>query len=309
VRRALLLPNPYASGFTGDRFRRVVSVLRETFALETAWADNPTAASSLAAGAAADGVDVVVAMGGDGVVHHAARGLVHSPTALGIIPAGTTNVLARILGIPGSAVAAAEALSGYEPLLPTLGAVTAEGAQRTEHHHALFAFGVGFDAAVVEQADRSPHSKLTFGSVHYARTAVTQVVRGFRSRPPNLRVECDGRRFDAVAVMVQVHDRYTYFGKLPLFITRTPGPGLTALAIERITPWRAAQIVPRAVLTRSLEAAPGCGVMPIETELAVEADPPSPYQADGELLGTASRFVVRPAPGALRILAPAPAGP
>ena len=57
-------------------------------------------ATQIAASAVEDKVDVVVAIGGDGTINEIARALVHSETALGIIPCGSGNGLARHLRIP-----------------------------------------------------------------------------------------------------------------------------------------------------------------------------------------------------------------
>lgn len=57
-------------------------------------------AEEIAREAATAGIDIVVAVGGDGTVNEVARALIHTNTALGIIPCGSGNGLARHLQLP-----------------------------------------------------------------------------------------------------------------------------------------------------------------------------------------------------------------
>ena len=68
-------------------------------------------AEKIAATAAKEKVDIVVAIGGDGTINEIARSLVHTDTALGIIPCGSGNGLARHLHIPMEPKRALEVLN------------------------------------------------------------------------------------------------------------------------------------------------------------------------------------------------------
>ena len=111
MRRLLLLANPSASGFTGALYRTVVETLSASFSLDTEWPNGPDDTLRLAASAAENGYEIVAAMGGDGVVHHVANGVAGTAAALAIIPAGTTNVTARIFGLPHRPKRAAAAIA------------------------------------------------------------------------------------------------------------------------------------------------------------------------------------------------------
>jgi diacylglycerol kinase family enzyme len=304
MRRLLLVANPSASGFTGAVFREVTAILSETYDVTAAWPDNPEEARHAAEDAAAVGYHAVVAMGGDGVVHHVGNGLVHTDTALGVIPVGTTNVVARILDLPKNPKKAARALATAQPVRIPVAHIATESPGAARSEYALFSLGVGFDADVVTIAEQRPYSKVRFGSIHYARTAVGRLFGHYRTKPPNLRVECNGDGVDAVTLLVQVHDLFTYFGRIPLAISHDPVDGLTAAAIERVAPVPAAGILGRLSLRRDLGAMKGVTIWQNFHKLVVQADPQAPFQADGELLGSTGGLEVTPVPAALLVLTP-----
>jgi len=67
---------------------------------EFTFTTGPGDATQLAVKGSAEGIDIVTAVGGDGTVNEVASGLINSNTALGIIPLGSGNGIARSLGIP-----------------------------------------------------------------------------------------------------------------------------------------------------------------------------------------------------------------
>ena len=201
MRRLLLVANPSSSGFTGALHRDVLATLDEEFEVDPVWPENPAAARQRAADAAAAGFDTVVAMGGDGVVHHVANGLIDTQTSLGIIPAGTTNVVSRINGLPRNPRKAARGLLGASPFPSPVVHIETNSEAGARSEYALFSVGMGFDADVVEVAERRPHSKLWFGSVHFARATIGRVLGPYRRKLPNITVEVGGEQARAVGAL------------------------------------------------------------------------------------------------------------
>ncbi len=300
--RLLLIANPAASGFTGALHREVVGILGRSYDVAPIWPDSADQARQAAAHAAEGDYDVVAAMGGDGVIHHVANGLAETGLPLGLIPVGTTNVLARILGVSGRSRQAARRLAEAQTAVPVdVAHIAFEGPGGTRRSvYGMFAVGVGFDAAVVEAAERRPDRKLYFGGLYYARSALGTAAR-FRHRPATLRVEAEGLRADGVAAMVQVHDTYTYLGPRPLGVGPWTPEGLTALVLPRVDVRTASAVLPRLLTNRSLDGARGAQVWSGLSKLVVEAEPAALLQADGELLGMAAAVEVSPARRALWI--------
>lgn len=301
---AVLISNPSASQFTGGLFRQVVSELSKSFDLTTEWPTSPADTSRESLEAADAGVDAVFAMGGDGVAHHVANALVGTDTAIGIVPAGTTNVLARILGVPLKPLDAVRAAADFEALPTRVVRVDAETALGPRTRFATFSLGVGFDADVVSVAETRPYAKLRFGGVHYARTAVGRLLSTWRTHLPHLRLTCDGEQFDGVVALTQVHHPYTYFGRVPLHLTTERVDGVATLAASDLGVVKSSEIFTRAALGRKHREATGTRLWSAYERLTIEAEPSTPFHADGELLGMASHLTITPQEDALLVLRP-----
>jgi YegS/Rv2252/BmrU family lipid kinase len=113
--------------------------------LEVQVANSSTEATE-AASQAARWATVVVAVGGDGTVADVATGIFGSPAALGIIPAGSTNIVARSLGIPAQPAAALALLGGDYRL-------RAIDVGRSDDRSFLHIAGAGFDAELFGAAN------------------------------------------------------------------------------------------------------------------------------------------------------------
>lgn len=301
--RVVVIANPVASQFTGGIHRDVMSTLARTHDVEALWPASTTETSEAAARAARDGASVVVAMGGDGMVHHVSQGLVGTGVALGIIPVGTTNVVARLLGVP-SRPARAVKMIDRAPGARSIGVVrvSLDRGTTTTVHYAIFAAGFGLDAEVVVEADRDPYRKYRFGSIHYARTALGIGLGRFPSQKPHLEVTAGDRSASATTALVQFRDVYTYFGKLPLRVAPEAPDPMTVLIMGRLKRRRIPRIVINATGKRSLGSVPDMDVWAGVTRLDVRADPPVAAQADGEALGLVDGAGVEWVPEALKVI-------
>ena len=303
--RIVVVANPSASQFTGGAHRTVMSVLGRVAEVESVWPETPADAEIKTAQAVENGARVVVAMGGDGIVHHVAQGLVETDAALGIIPVGTTNVIARLLGVPTKPVKAARLIvEGEEPPL-TMGTarmILTRGSVETTHH-AVFACGFGLDAAVVLEAEKDPYRKYRFGSLHYARTTLGVAFKDFPRRKPHVRVTHGDSEEMGIAALLQFRQVYTYFGAIPLRVSPERPDPMTLLMISRLRRRRIPGIVTKLLRNGELDTVPEMNVVPHVKRIEVTADPPVAVQADGESLGLVDGGMVEWVPGSLRIVA------
>lgn len=94
--------NPISGTHAKDEIPGIIAktIDKEKFDYQVKLTEYAGHAADITRQCVADGTDIVVAVGGDGTVNEVARSLVHSSTALGIIPCGSGNGLARHLCLP-----------------------------------------------------------------------------------------------------------------------------------------------------------------------------------------------------------------
>jgi diacylglycerol kinase family enzyme len=107
----------------------------------------PNMAGAMARAHIAGGADLIVVAGGDGTINEAAEGIIGTQVPLGILPAGTANVLATEMKLGGSLEKVARRLGELRPRRISVGHITCDGG-RVARHFLLMA-GVGLDAHVV----------------------------------------------------------------------------------------------------------------------------------------------------------------
>jgi YegS/Rv2252/BmrU family lipid kinase len=297
-RRVVAIANP-AAGLRrrGDPARKAIEAFRRVdprARVDVIHTERPGDAKRIAARAASTGADLVLAVGGDGTAHEAANGLLGTRTALGVIPAGTMNLLARVLGLPIDPEAAARRLAlsaHFREVRPGRAGETAF----------LLMAGVGFDAWVLRELLAAVRGKIRF------RDYVRGALAGLRTYPfPSLRVQL---RDEAIECHSAVIGRAPLYGG---FLRPTPRADLSRDRFEVC-----ALSGGRGTLARAL-AAMGTGAhsaregarfrFAVEVEIEVEAPgAPIPFQLDGEPGGTLpARFEIARETLRLAALTPSP---
>jgi diacylglycerol kinase (ATP) len=191
-----------------------------TLWLETA-AEDPGRAMTRQA--VAEQVDLVIGAGGDGTIRYVADGLAHTGIPLGLVPAGTGNLLARNLDLPLDEVEAIEAALSGQLRRIDLGRITVD--DRAPEHFAVMA-GIGVDAMIMDETNEDLKNKV--GSAAYFVAAAKALGR----LPIRVKVQQDNNRpVRRHAMLCVIGNVGTLRGNLTLIPDASPDDGLLDLYI------------------------------------------------------------------------------
>lgn len=305
--RALLIVNPAATTTTARGREVLLRALASELKVEVAETSHRGHAAALAVRAMREGLDAVVALGGDGTVNEVVNGLLTDGPrddlpALAVVPGGSTNVFVRALGLP------TEPYDATGQILEALRAGRTRRVSLGQADDRWFTFnaGLGFDAEVIRRIEKRRRAGEPVTHAKFVRAALAQYAAADR-RHPMLTLERPGE--DPVErlhyALVTNTAPWTYLGDrkvqpspeasfdtgLDLFAPRSMGIVFTLRYLRRalldLTPLRSRRLL------RVHDAA----------EFTLRADRPVPFQVDGDWLGERRSVRFRAVADVLRVIA------
>ncbi|TFV92450.1 diacylglycerol kinase family lipid kinase [Blastococcus sp. CT_GayMR20] len=340
--RALVVVNPAATTTTEKMRNVLVGALASELKLDVVQTNHRGHARELAAQAAAEGIDLLVSVGGDGTVNEVVNGILDKGPAphlpmLAVVPGGSTNVFSRAIGRSRDPIEATaeilDSLRAGRTRLVSLGTASASGCSAapveggdpataaadadadaarhdddwTPPRWFVFAAGLGFDAEVIARVEaQRARGRRSTGAL-YVREATSAFLVGRERRRPAMTLQLPGQPplEGLFLCLVSNVSPWTYLGARPV----NPSPeasfdsGLDVFAMGRMGPLRMLHTL-RQTLAREPDAR-GRGVHRWHDleELSLTASRPQGWQVDGDHLGTATGLRLTHVPAALRVVA------
>jgi len=201
TRRILLIANPSAAaGRASGRWENLLGSLKKRqLKVDYALSNHPRHAVDLARDAAGK-YDVIAAVGGDGTMNEVANGILFSnrnDTALAVVPLGTGNDLARLIGIRTVEDSLDALAQGATQVIDAIEVSCCEQGKTAKHYALLYA-AVGFAGEVGKHT--TPTIKGIFGQRFCYSIGFFLALLRFES--PNMRVRCDEREFNGRMFLV-----------------------------------------------------------------------------------------------------------
>jgi diacylglycerol kinase (ATP) len=296
--RVAVVFNPATGGGDTSGRKRDTQQALEAAGLGVLWLETTPEdpGQGLTAKAVAEGVDLVMAQGGDGTVMACVTGLAGTDVPLAVLPGGTGNLLATNFDIPADLEGAVDvALHGDRVRLD----VAAMDGDRF-----VVMGGIGFDAAMLRDAD--PKLKERVGAVAY----VVSGLRNLRRRATRFRLRLDDRPpLERTGQGVLVGNLGRLQGGLPVMPDARPDDGQLDVAVlqtRTVADWLA---LAARVLLRRRRKDPQLETFQAR-RVEVHCDRRQPVERDGDPLDTPrDHLVIEVVPKALTLCVPPAKGP
>lgn len=163
-------------------------------------------------------VDTVVAVGGDGTINEVVNGMANSHARLGIVSAGTVNVLSLELGLPSQVERACSVIAGGKTKAMDVGWV--------DDRRFLLMMGAGIDAQTIKNLD--PKSKKRYRELAFISTGLRT---GLSAQPQIFRVKVNGLEY--LSTFLVAGNSRNYGGRFGITTDADPTDGLLDVLIFR----------------------------------------------------------------------------
>ena len=294
--RVAVVFNPVTGGGDTAGRKRDTQEALEGAGVDVLWLETTKEdpGQGLTAKAVAEGVELVMAQGGDGTVMACVTGLAGTDVPLAVLPGGTGNLLATNFDIPSELDDAVQvALEGDR--------VRLDVAAMDDDRFVVMG-GIGFDAAMLRDAD--PRLKEHLGAVAY-------VLSGFkhlRRRATRFRLSLDDRPpVERIGQGILIGNLGRLQGGLPVMPDARPDDGLLDVAVLKTRTLLDCLALAARVLTRRRRKDPQLELFQAR-RIEIHCDTPLPVERDGDPAEARDHLVVEVVPGALTLCVPSAKG-
>ncbi|UCZ51980.1 diacylglycerol kinase family lipid kinase [Bacillus shivajii] len=186
-------------------------------------------------------VTTIIAVGGDGTIHHVANELAYQDVSLGVIPAGSGNDFARSLGIPMDWMKALKRILINETRQVDL--------LHTGKQYCLTVTGIGLDGMVAKNVNRSSYKRylnhFKLGGLSYA-FCLLETLKSYQPTDIELTIDGETQKFTDVW-LVAVANAPNYAGGIAICPEASFNDGLLDLCIvQRMSKWELLNLFPKA---------------------------------------------------------------
>ena len=288
--RGLLVVNPNATTTTPRAREVLIGALAHQVDLETVTTDHRGHAAELGAKARREGIDVVIALGGDGTANETINGMLSAGPPgpdlpiFGIVPGGSANVLCRTLGFSPDPIEATGALISS---LRDRNFKTISLGRANDRWFTCNA-GLGMDAEIVAAMEKARAAGKTASPTRYFVTTVRQFFATDRKHPNQVVLRPGQDPVHGVYLsIVQNCSPWTYLGVLPV----NPNPqasfdeDLDLWALRRMRFVSGLRFGRRMLMSSKVESSDGALMLHDEKEFTIYCHRPTALQVDGEGLG------------------------
>jgi diacylglycerol kinase family enzyme len=280
----MLISNAKAGSVTPATREVILKALQSDFKVEAVDTARRDHASDLAADAVDRDFDAVIAFGGDGTINEAMQPLVGTDLSFGFIPGGSTNVIARSLGLPRDPVDAT-AFLGHR-LQDEITRRVNVG--RIDRRYFLFSAGMGLDAEVVRRVEANPEAKKKKGEWFFVSQAFRAGLTEYRTSKARLTITVDGESpFDALLAICCNDRPFTYFKRYALDVCPEAelDKGLDFFAVSKLRATMVPRLLSGLFVTGGHTRWRSARYHHDVRGAVLEAEQPTPVQVDGDYVG------------------------